>query len=814
MRRAIYMAHSEMAVPVDGMTCTACALRIERKLGKADGVNRAVVNYATEEAVVSGSDLKLHEVVDVIERTGYTVRTSVAEAVFDREEVAVQARNRLMSANGVVRVNASSVGDAAGLIIEYIPSMLPGRELQSILDAFDSSSTVPENEADHVLRSARHGQMRTRLILAAVLSVPLTILAMSHGAWHIPGDVWIQFILATPVVFWAGLPFFRGAWTAARHGATDMNSLVALGVGAAWLYSTAALLVPDFFPSTAHPDVYFEAAAVIVTLILLGRWLEERAKGKTGAAVRRLMELQPDRVRRVDAEGDVWVDGAEIVLADRVRVLPGERIPVDARVIEGATYVDESMLTGEAHPVSRKAGDRVTAGTLNGTGPLLLEVIRTGSSTLLGQIVDRVQKAQASKAPIQHMADRIASIFVPVVMAIAGLTAVIWFVVGPEPAFNHALLRAVTVLIIACPCALGLATPTAIVVATGRSAAWGILIRDAAALQRAERVSVVAMDKTGTITEGRPRVTGLSNAPGGEDAEQRTLSLAAALEAYSEHPLALAVNTEAQRTGVHVPTARDVASVTGRGMEGTVNDRRIRVGNRPFLEEAGISVPDVSDALAASAEIHVAEDDTWIGTIHVSDRIRENAAITIQALKARGIQVVMLTGDHEASARAMAAAAGVDDVHFSLLPGGKADVIKMLQAEGHVVAMVGDGINDAPALAEADIGISVRSGTDIAMEASDITLMSNDLGKITQALDLSRRTMRTIRQNLFFAFIYNVIFIPVAAGALYPGPGWLLSPIMASAAMALSSVSVVTNSLRLGRSFRPEASSTKTASEQ
>ncbi|MEQ9104415.1 MAG: heavy metal translocating P-type ATPase [Rhodothermales bacterium] len=801
------MAHTEMSVPVDGMTCTACALRIERKLGKADGVDRAVVNYATEEAVVRGSDLNLRDVVDVIERTGYAVRTSLAEAVFDQEDVASKAREHLLSTNGVVKVQATTVGDAAGLVIHYIPGMLPGRDLQEILDGYDSSSSVPAGASEEGRKSARQGKLRSRLIVAAVLSVPLAVLAMSHGAWHIPGDAWIQFLLATPVVFWAGLPFFRGAWTALRHGATDMNSLVALGVGAAWLYSTAALLVPGFFPETAHPDVYFEAAAVIVTLILLGRWLEERAKGKTGAAVRHLMELQPDRVRRVDAAGDVWVDGADIVLADRVRVLPGERIPVDARIIEGSSHVDESMLTGEAHPVTRSVGDRVTAGTLNGNGPLLLEVIRTGSNTLLGQIVDRVQKAQASKAPIQHLADRIAAIFVPVVMVISAITAVVWYVAGPEPAFNHALLRAVTVLIIACPCALGLATPTAIVVATGRSAARGILIRDAAALQRAESVSVVAMDKTGTITEGRPRVTGITGVEDGtavEEAQARTMTLAAALEAHSEHPLASAVNAEAKRTGLHVPMASEVASVTGRGMIGTVNGQQVRVGSRSFLNEAGIAVPEVNPEHAASAEIHVSRDREWVGAIHVSDRIRDDAAATIRALRQRGIRVVMLTGDHEASAQATAVIAGVDDVESGLLPGGKADAIQRLQAEGYVVAMVGDGINDAPALAQADIGISVRSGTDIAMEASDITLMSNDLDRIAQALDLSRRTMRTIRQNLFFAFIYNVIFIPVAAGVLYPGPGWLLSPIMASAAMALSSVSVVSNSLRLGRSFRSE----------
>lgn len=800
------MAHSELAIPVDGMTCTACALRIERKLGKAEGVDRAVVNYATEEAVVSGTDLNLLDVVGVIERTGYTVRTSIAEAIFDREDAANEAREQLMSVNGVVSVDATVVGDSAGLSIKYVPGLMPGRELQALLDSFNSSSTVAEGASDDVRREARQGRLRGRLILAASLSVPLTILAMSHGAWSIPGDAWIQFLLATPVVLWAGLPFFTGAWTAARHGATDMNTLVAMGVGAAWLYSTAALVVPDFFPQSAHPDVYFEAAAVIVTLILLGRWLEERAKGKTGAAVRRLMELQPDRIRRVGPDGDEWVDGSEIALADRVRVLPGERIPVDARIVDGASYVDESMLTGEPNPVNRKQGDRVTAGTLNGTGPLLVEVIRTGANTLLGQIVDRVQKAQASKAPIQHMADRIASIFVPVVMAIAALTAVVWYVAGPDPAFNHALLRAVTVLIIACPCALGLATPTAIVVATGRSASQGILIRDAAALQRAERVTVVAMDKTGTITEGRPQVTGVT----GE--ADRTLSLAAAVEAHSEHPLASAVNSEAQRKELHVPVASDVETFTGRGIAGTVDGRRIRVGSRRFLEEADIHVPKVHPDHATSAEINVSEDGDWVGTLYVSDRIRENSVDTIHSLQESGITVVMLTGDHEASARATAGAAGIDEVRFALLPGGKANAINAMQEAGHVVAMVGDGINDAPALAEADLGISVRSGTDIAMEASDITLMSNDLGRIPQALELSRRTMRTIRQNLFFAFIYNVIFIPVAAGVLYPGPGWLLSPIMASAAMALSSVSVVTNSLRLGRTIQPGASSKKTPS--
>lgn len=785
------MAQTELAIPVEGMTCSACALRIERKLGKSARIKRASVNYATEKAMVSGDDLSLSEVVDVIESTGYRVRTAVAEVIFPDVHAAHDAEKRLKAINGVLRVSLTSSADEAELSITYVPAILPGRDLEMELSGMRSSSRMATNEVSDSGHENRYRQTRRRFIGAAVLSVPLAILAMSHGAWNIPYDRWIQFVLATPVVFWAGKPFFSGAWTAARHKATDMNTLVAVGVGAAWGYSTLALVSPGFFPPGAHPDVYFEAAGVIVTLILLGRLLEERAKGRTGEAVRSLMSLQPDEVRREENGVFEMVPSNRIALADRVRVRPGERIPVDGRILEGASTIDESMLTGEPIPVGKSVGDRVVGGTMNTTGSLLVEVVRTGQDTMLSQIVTLVQRAQGSKAPIQRLADRISGIFVPIVMILAILTGIIWYFLGPDPAFNHALLRAVTVLIIACPCALGLATPTAVVVATGRAAGMGILVRDAAALEQAEKITVVALDKTGTVTEGKPRVIGIAGP------EEKVLALAASVESHSEHPLANAVMSEVAARELPYTAASSFESHAGQGVSGEYDGMPVRVGKADWLLDHDIAVPEINPEFSWAAHVHVALGTDWVGTIFMDDRIRPESRKAIQMLHTSGIRVVMLTGDHPASAKRIADDAGIDDVHASLMPADKARVLRDLQMSGECVAMVGDGINDAPALAQADLGISVRSGTDIAMEASDITLMSDDLTRIPEAIAMSQRTMRTIRQNLFFAFIYNVIFIPVAAGALFPAFGLLLSPIMASAAMAMSSVSVVTNSLRL-----------------
>ncbi len=781
----------EYAIAVEGMTCATCALRIERKLGKAAGIDYAAVNYATEKARVTSSGASVRDIVDVIEKTGYAVRVAEAEAVFAEPNAAAEATRALLELNGVLTVKEVATEGQTVLHVRYVASVLPGRRLQELFGRFrGATATAQADEPDESHHQQRLHILKRRVAAAAVLTVPLVIIAMTHGAWDIPMEGWIQLVLATPVVVWAGKPFFTSAWVSARHGATDMNTLVALGVGAAWIYSTAALFVPGFFPGQAAPEFYFEAAAVIVTLILAGRLLEERAKGRTGAAVRKLMKLQPETAHRLtdDAEETVSVD--EVVLGDRVRVRPGERIPVDGRILDGTTSINESMLTGEPLPVEKQKNDRVVAGTLNETGSIIVEVVRTGPDTMLRQIVDLVHRAQGSKAPIQKLADRIASVFVPVVILIAVVTGIVWFVIGPDPALNHALLRAVSVLIIACPCALGLATPTAVVVATGRAASIGILIREASAIERAGKLGVVALDKTGTVTEGKP-VVGTVRGD-----RHEVLTMAAAVEIHSEHPLAKAVVRAAREDELLVPRSTDFESVTGRGVGAVVNDERVRVGSLPFLVDAGVDVSEATEEVEAGL-VHVAVGTTYLGSVSFEDRIRPDAREAVSRLKAMGVEVVMLTGDREATARLVAREAGIDHVKAELLPRGKVDAVNTLRQRYHLVGMVGDGINDAPALAAADVGMAVRSGTDIAMESSDVTLMNDDLLLVPRAIQDSRQTMRVIRQNLFFAFIYNVTFIPVAAGVLYPFTGWLLSPMIASAAMALSSVSVVSNSLRL-----------------
>ncbi len=786
----------EYAIAVEGMTCAACALRIERKLGKAEGVDGVAVNYATEKAQVTSSGASVQDIVDVIEKTGYSVRVAEAEAVFAEPEAAAEATRVLLATNGVLDVKPVPTEGQTVLQVKYVASVLSGLMLQEIFSRFrGASGAEATRQPDESHQQTRVRILKRRVVAAAVLTVPLFLIAMSHGAWHIPMEGWIQFVLATPVVVWAGRPFFTSAWTAARHGATDMNTLVALGVGAAWSYSTAALLVPGFFPGQAAPEFYFEAASVIVTLILAGRLLEERAKGRTGAAVRKLMKLQPETAHRLSGEDEETVPVSDIVLGDRVRVRPGERVPVDGRILDGVTSVDESMLTGEPLPVEKQKDDRVVAGTLNETGSVVVEVVRTGDDTMLRQIVDLVHRAQGSKAPIQKLADRIASIFVPIVMLVALATGLIWVFIGPDPALNHALLRAVSVLIIACPCALGLATPTAVVVATGRAASIGILIREASAIERAGRLGIVALDKTGTVTEGKPVVGSIR----GE--RQRVLAMAAAVEIHSEHPLARAVVRAAREEDLSIPGSTGFESNTGRGVAADVDGERVHVGSLSFLVDADVDVSGASEDVEQGL-IHVARGRAYLGSITFEDPIRLDARQAVSRLKALGVEVVMLTGDREATARRIAREAGIDRYTASLLPRGKVDAISDLRGQHGLVGMVGDGINDAPALAAADVGMAVRSGTDIAMESSDVTLMNDDLLLVPQAIEDSRQTMRVIRQNLFFAFIYNVICIPVAAGVLYPFTGWLLSPMIASAAMALSSVSVVSNSLRLKQSQR------------
>ncbi len=785
-------------IPVEGMTCAACALRIERKLGKTVGVSEAGVNYAAAEAVirVDSDQSSVRELVDVIRKTGYDVATSLAEVRFEGEESHERAAGLiedLLSTNGVTDADARARSDGQDVTIRYIPAMISGRSLSRLIDVHrpETLQTGPSQAEEARLRERK---MRTRLIVSVAFSLPLAVIAMSHGAFGIPYEHWLQLALATPVVLYAGTPFFSAAWTALRHGGTDMNSLVALGVGSAFLYSTVALFIPERLSEGGMPPVYFEAAALIVTFILVGRFMEERAKGRTGEAIERLKALQPDEVRILRMGEAVIIPAEEVVLGDRVRILPGERIPVDGRVVEGSSPVDEAMVTGESVPVTKSRGDGVVAGTTNTSGVLEVEVTRTGPDTMLSQITHLVSRAQATKAPVQQLADRIASIFVPIVMVIAVGTALVWWFIGPDPALDNALLRFVSVLIIACPCALGLATPTAIVVGTGRAAKRGILIRDAAALQKLASIQTVAVDKTGTLTHGSLSIPRIE--PSDNSDEETLLSLVASLEQVSEHPIGRAIVSEAERRELMLRDPSDVEVVPGKGLTGVVRKKTIHAGNAGYLEDRGVEVVAVPDDVVGSV-IHVAEDSSYLGWMEAVDTLREEVPAVIASLAEMNRDVVLLTGDREAAARHIATAAGISTWHAHLLPVQKVEHLERLKAADARVAMVGDGINDAPALATADLGIAVHSGSDVAREASDVTLMKHDLGLIPEAIRLSSDTMTVIKQNLFFAFIYNVICIPIAAGALYPAFGLLLSPVIASAAMALSSVSVVSNSLRL-----------------
>ncbi len=664
-------------------------------------------------------------------------------------------------------------------------------------------------------RSPELEDMTRRLRVAAVLTVPLLLLAMggmATGARHlIPPGVqgWVELLLATPVTLWAGAPFFRRMAASFRSGHLNMFTLIGVGTGIAWLYSVLAVLAPGLFPEgfRSHGVVatYFESAAVIVTLVLIGQVLELRARVRTGAAIRGLLSLAPKTARRVEADGGERDVPLETVRPnDRLRVRPGEKVPVDGVVLEGTSAVDESMISGEPVPVAKAPGAPVTGATLNGTGSFLMRADKVGRDTLLARIVQLVAEAQRSRAPIQRLADRVAAWFVPAVIAVALLAFVVWALVGPEPRLAYALVAAVSVLIIACPCALGLATPMSIMVGVGRGAGAGVLVKDAAALETLARVDTLVVDKTGTLTEGRPRLVAVDDLAGGDGKE--ALRLAASLERGSEHPLAGAVVQAAQEQGLALAAAQDFRSHTGRGLSGRIEGHALVLGSRTLLEEQGID-PRPLDAAAERERregrtvLLLAVDGRTRALLSAEDELKDSAREAIRDLHAEGLRIVMLTGDHRAAAEAVARALGIDQVEAEVLPERKAEVVRALQAARRTVAMAGDGINDAPALAAAQVGIAMGTGTDVAIESAGVTLLRGDLRGIVRARRLARATVANIRQNLFWAFFYNALGIPVAAGVLYPWFGWLLSPMIAAAAMSLSSVTVISNALRL-RSVR------------
>ena len=653
--------------------------------------------------------------------------------------------------------------------------------------------------------------MTRRAWIGAVLSAPLLALDMAHMAgMHIAlsGLGWIELGLATPVVLWAGYPFFARFWGSLVRRQLNMFTLIGLGIGVAYLYSVVATLVPNAFPdqfraASGQVARYFEAAVVITTLALIGQVLELRARSQTSAAIRGLLGLAPKTARRIRADGgeeDVALD--HVGVGDRLRVRPGERVPVDGMVIEGASAIDESMMTGEALPVEKHPGAKATGGTLNGSGTLIIRAERVGAETMLARIVALVALAQRSRAPIQSLADRISAWFVPAVVAIAAATFAVWVAVGPEPALVFALLNALAVLIIACPCALGLATPMSIMVGMGRGALAGVLVRNAEALERLEKIDTLVVDKTGTLTEGRPQITAVIVGPG--ESEGEVLRLAASLERGSEHPLAGALVAGAEARGIVLATARRFRAHTGRGVEGEVDGHTVILGNERLMAERDVVLTDVTaEAGRLQAEgatvLFVASDARLRGLIAVADPIKASTAEALDRLRAEGIAIVMLTGDAQATARAVANRLGIDRVVAEVLPEGKAEIVQSLRREGRVVAMAGDGVNDAPALAAADVGIAMGSGSDVAIESAHVTLVKGDLRAVARARGLSRAVMRNIRQNLALAFLYNALGIPLAAGILYPAFGLLLGPIVASLAMSLSSASVIMNALRLRR---------------
>jgi Cu+-exporting ATPase len=804
-------------IKINGMSCVNCAANIEKTLSKLPGVYSAAVNFASEKASLeySPEEIKPSSIVDAITELGFkpvTLKSVFAVGGMSCASCVSRVEKAIRSVPGVVSANVNLANNQA--TVEYLEDVRLSVIKQAVKDAgyeVEAETDAPEDVSDTANREIK--KLRNTLIVAAILGITVLILGFLPS---FTGKAYLLWALATPVQFWAGLRFYRGAWSSLKHKTADMNTLIAVGTSAAYLYSVVAVLFPSAFISgVIEANLYFDTSSMIIVLILLGRFLEARAKGQTSEAIKKLIGLKPKvaSVVRDGQEQQIPVD--DVAVGDIVVVRPGESIPVDGIIREGYSAVDESIITGESIPVDKKEGDEVIGASINRTGSFRFEATRVGANTTLSRIVRLVEEAQGSKAPIQRLADVIASYFVPAVISIAVITFIIWYFAGPAPSFTYAILNFVAVLIIACPCALGLATPTAIIVGTGKGAENGILIRNAETLEKAHKVNTVLLDKTGTLTMGEPKVTDIIAVD--NLTKEEILQLAASAESGSEHPLGQAIIYELSQRGLELAPVTEFNAIPGQGVEAKIGSRNILVGNLRLMRDRNISLNGAEERAHILWEkgktvMFLSIDGSMAGMIALSDTIKPGAAEAVQRLHDMNVDITMITGDNRRAAEAIARQVGIEDVLYEVLPEHKSNEVRKLQEQGKIVAMVGDGINDAPALAQADIGIAIGTGTDVAMETGDITLISGELSGIAGAIDLSKRTMRTIKQNLFWAFAYNVILIPVAAGILYIffnggtvpsglhfalGEYGFLNPILAAAAMAVSSLTVVSNSLRL-----------------